>query len=290
MASTPVTVGLDGTRESLAAAHWAAEEAVARGTSLNLLHAWVLLTLERTDPPPEQDPDYWAKRIVATAQKEITARFPDLSVTEELVAEDPRAALLRAAEESRMVVVGSRGLGRFGGFFLGDTGLDIAGRAGAPVVLVRAPSAPPPNTAGGAARVVAALSLHGPCGGLLDFARATADARGLPLSAVHCRPLPPHAHGPGAPSRQARDDAAAQAERDLSRALAPWRARNPAVPLPTEVHLGSPARETVAAVEGAALLVIGRRTPPLPVIPHLGNVAQSCLHHASCPVAVVPHE
>ncbi|MEU5979297.1 universal stress protein [Streptomyces sp. NPDC047315] len=289
MTPDPVTVGLDGTRESLAAAHWAAEEAVGRGTSLILLHAWILLTLERTDPPPEQDPDYWAKRIVATAQSEISARFPRLNVTEELVADDPRTALLRAAEESSVVVLGSRGLGRLGGFFLGDVGLDVAGRAAAPVVLQRSPVAPTPSGAGDA-RVVTALSLRAPCSGLLDFARATAEARGLPLTVVHCRRLPPNALGPGSPSRKARDDVVAQAERELSQALAPWRARHPAVPFTSEVHLGSPAHETVAATEGAALLVIGRRTPPSPVIPHLGNVAQSCLHHARCPVAVVPHE
>ena len=36
----PVVVGLDGSRESLAAADWAAREALRRGLPLRLVHAW----------------------------------------------------------------------------------------------------------------------------------------------------------------------------------------------------------------------------------------------------------
>lgn len=36
----PIVVGLDGSRESVAAADWAAEEALRRGLPLRLVHAW----------------------------------------------------------------------------------------------------------------------------------------------------------------------------------------------------------------------------------------------------------
>jgi len=104
-----VTVGLDGSPESLAAARWAAEEAEKRGLALRLLHAWPLLAPEPADTAAEVDQNYWARRLVHTAQAELRARHPDLTVVGDLVPEDAQEALIRAASESEMLVLGSRG-------------------------------------------------------------------------------------------------------------------------------------------------------------------------------------
>src|SRR2546427_308458 len=114
-----VTVGLDGSPESLAAAHWAAEEAERRKLTLRLLHAWPLLAPEPARVPAEVDQNYWANRIVHNARAELQARHPALSIVGNLVADDAQNALLQAASESEMLVLGSRGLGPVESYFLG---------------------------------------------------------------------------------------------------------------------------------------------------------------------------
>lgn len=292
MEPAPITVGLDGSPESLAAALWAADEADRRGLGLRLLHAWVLLAGEpATGLPPDKDQNYWAKRIVRAAATAVHERHRDLSVTEDLVAEDPETALLKAAESSTMVVLGSRGLERVESFFLGDISLQVAGKAERPVVLVRAQTDRARPLAGtDEGGVVVGVSLHGPCGGVLEFAFEAAAARDVPLGVVHGCPLPVQAYAPWGVDPDVAGEIGKEASEKLSRAVQPWSERNPSVMMTSTVRLGSPARAVLGAAEEADLLVIGRRRHHPAVAPRLGNVAQACVHHARCPVAVVPHD
>ncbi|WP_370656939.1 universal stress protein [Streptomyces sp. NBS 14/10] len=57
-----------------------------------------------------------------------------------------------------------------------------------------------------------------------------------------------------------------------------------------EVRLESPAQAVVRAAGGSGLLMIGRRRHRAALAPRLGPVVQSAVHHARCPVAVIPHE
>lgn len=292
MEPAPITVGLDGSAESLEAALWAADEADRRGLGLRLLHAWVLLAGEpATGLSPDQDQNYWAKRIVRAAATAVRERHRHLSVTEDLVAEGPEAALLNAAVSSTMVVLGSRGLERLESFFLGDISLQVAGRAARPVVLVRASAGRARPLAGtDEGGVVVGVSLHGPCDSVLRFAFETAAARGVPLRVVHGCPLPVQAYAPWGVDPDVAGEISEEAAERLSRAVQPWSERNPGVMMTSTVRLGSPARAVLGAAEGAGLLVVGRRKHHPPVAPRLGNIAQACVHHAQCPVAVVPHD
>ena len=287
-----VTVGLDGSPESLAAAHWAADEADQRKLTLRLVHAWPLLVPEPAHTSAEIDQNYWAKRLMHNAKAEIQARHPGLTVVGNLIADDAQNALLQAASESEMLVLGSRGLTPMESYFLGDISMHVVAHAERPVVLVRAERregrrAPESGTPHG---VVVGLKLNAPCGDVLDYAFTTAAARGVPLRAVHGRSVPLHAYAPWGVDHTVTDEVRQDAQEALSQALLPWREKFPHVVVANTVRLDSPARATVGASESADLLVVGRRKHHPPGAPRLGPVAQAAVHHARCPVAVIAHD
>ncbi|WP_340384028.1 universal stress protein [Streptomyces sp. SS7] len=284
-----VTVGLDGSPESLAAARWAADEAEKRGLALRLLHAWPLLAPEPARVATEVDQNYWAKRLVHTAQAELQAHHPGLTVLGTLVPEDAQVALVRAAADSEMVVLGSRGLESIESYVMGDISMPVVARAERPVVLVRAERAEQPAS-GPPGRVVVALGLRTPGDELLDFAFHSAAARDVPLLAVHGHSVPLHARMPWGADHTVTEEITKEARKQLGRALRPWHEKYPQVEVVDSVRLTSPAKAVLKAAEGAALLVVGRRAHHHGGTPHLGPVAHAALHHGRCPVAVVPHD
>lgn len=80
------------------------------------------------------------------------------------------------------------------------------------------------------------------------------------------------------------------AQKHLGQALRPWREKFPGVEVADSIALESPAKAVVGAAAGAGLLVVGRRKHRPVLAPRLGPVAQAAIHHARCPVAVVPHD
>ncbi|MFE7300101.1 universal stress protein [Streptomyces sp. NPDC057579] len=285
-----VTVGLDGSAESRAAARWAAEEAARRRLTLRLLHAWPMLAPEAVGTPPEVDQNYWAKLIVHDVHAEVADLYPDLPVAEDLVASDAEAALLDASTRSRLLVLGSRGFSHAACFFLGDTSMTIVAMAERPVALVRAGTRSSPVPPRGAGAVVVGISLHGNCDDLLEFAFEAAALHDAPLHAVHGRSLPVEAYVPWAAGPDARETITADIRQRLEQVLRPWRDKFSGVRVIDNVVLASPARAVVEAASAAELLVIGRRRQHRPLAPRLGNVAHAAAHHASCPVVIVPHD
>lgn len=286
-----VTVGLDGSPESLAAARWAADEAAERGIALRLLHAWPHLVPEPTRVPAESDQNAWARHLLRSTRTELQQRHPNLSVVEALVADDAQNALLQAASDagSEMVVLGSRGLEPVESYFVGDVSMPVVVRSVRPVVLVRARGAeqePPSRTP--FPGVIVALKLSGSSDDLLDFAFRTAAARGVGLLAIHGKRVPLPADVPLA--ADADEPMTQEPRNELDAALRPWREKYPRVSATGSVRLTGPAEAVVRAAEGAVLLVVGRRRHHLGAAPRLGPVAQAAVHHGRCPVAVVPHD
>ncbi|WP_069630364.1 universal stress protein, partial [Streptomyces niveus] len=204
-------------------------------------------------------------------------------------AEDPVDALLSAAAESELLVLGSRDMAPMASYFLGDIGLHVMARAQAPTVFVRAREDPAPADDEGDLTV--ALSLRGPCDELLEFAFTGAARSGVTLRAVHARNLPAAAYTRGGTVADPylRGEVIGHAQRELAAMLRPWREKFPDVRVVDTVWAESPAKAVIRGAVGAALLVVGRRQKGPRVSPPVGNVLAAAVHHTPCPVAIVPH-
>ncbi|MEV6316505.1 universal stress protein [Streptomyces sp. NPDC051776] len=283
-----VTVGLDGSSESLDAARWAADEAARRRYTLRLMHAWVLLAEDENHAPSKNEQNYWAERIVHDAHAEVRRRNPDLPVIEELVAGQAVPSLMRALSGSEMLVLGSRGMGTIESFLLGDTSLGIVARANRPVALVRRGLGMVERPGSEPGRVVVGLELGHSTDTLLDFALSDAAARGVPLEVVNAygHGIHRHRNGNGNAARRLGKDM----QKRLDDAIEPWREKFSGVDVIDTVRHESPAKAMVHAAQGADLLVVGRRLHRAPMAARIGNVAHAALHHAPCPVAIVPYD
>ncbi|AQT75528.1 universal stress protein [Streptomyces sp. fd1-xmd] len=285
-----ITVGVDGSQESLAAADWAAREAGIRKATLRIVHAWLWHPL---DVPLVQDEEAQAKSadaLLRQAETYVTGRYPDLTVTAEVVHDTAVAALLREAERSDVLVLGSRGHGALLGFLLGSYGQQVIASATRPVVSVRLRDEGTLPAEGGEV-VVGQQGTPEDCAAVLGFAFEAAAARGAAVRAVRAWSLPP-VYSYGAGSMRLIDEAGGLEpfeKKALAQALAPWRARYPDVPVVEHVEIGSGGQVLLSAASHAQLLVVGRRARHTPVGTRIGSVAHAALHHARCPVAVVPH-
>ncbi|MFJ2865714.1 universal stress protein [Kitasatospora sp. NPDC087314] len=283
-----VLVGVDGSPQSTAAAHWAAEEALLRGAPLRLVHAWPWLTDGVASFAEPDDLPAAAQRVLGAAADEIRERHPGLVVHTDAVLDAPVDGLLSAAADAALLVLGSRGLGGFTGLLLGSVGMAAAARSAVPVVVVREPGAVG-GAGDGGPEVLVGVDAHAPEEEVLAFAFQEAALRGARLRAVHGWDLPPvFGYAGGAVPAGEIAQLEALETKLLSLALAGQRERHPDTVVVEDVRLGA-ARGLVEASAGAALVVVGRRHRSVEFGPRLGRVAHAVLHHAQAPVAVVPH-
>ncbi|WP_405486501.1 universal stress protein [Streptomyces sp. NBC_00096] len=286
-----VTVGVDGTPQSLSAARWAAREAALRQAPLRIVHAedWSSGTLI-----PELDPgtrDRWADEVLASATDELKRAYPRLEISTRRLSGRPSTALAAEAESAGLLVLGSRGLGSVVGFIVGSVSLSTLTATETPVVLVRAEEDGGENGAGTPyGEIVVGVDIHQACDRVLAFAFEEASRRDCALRAVHGWKLPPASgYSPVLNPSVARevDRTVAQMLDDM---LMPWRLKFPDVRLEEKTFIGSAGRELVQATTGADLVVIGRRIRRSPMGTHLGPIAHAVLHHTAAPVAVLAHD
>ncbi|MGH4032057.1 universal stress protein [Actinomycetota bacterium Odt1-20B] len=303
----PVVAGVDESPESLVAAEWAAREALLRERPLRLVHAWNWSPHPSADLPLAVTAVGGGQRVRAQAALDAArarahAASPTVPLTAELREGSAATVLLGAAEAAEVLVLGSRGLGAVRGAVVGSVALGVAGAASVPVVLVRAgtPRGSAPGTghedratSPGPARpdVVLGLDLADPSDEVLEFAFGAAELRGTRLAVVSAWRSPARfTKGSGMPVFAEGPPREGEAHDFQEAVLRSWRDKYPHVEIVVTVVEGRAATPLLAAAEEASLVVVGRHVHEghRPAH-HNGPVAHAVMHHARCPVAVVPH-
>ncbi|MGH3727275.1 MAG: universal stress protein [Micromonosporaceae bacterium] len=283
-----VVVGTDGSEAAIEAIVWAGHEAALRHLPLRVVHGFMWpqvlapiggsAYLQAGEGLREA-----AAAILAEGAAAARAAEPDIDVDTSLVEDSGPVALLTSSRDAALVVVGSRGLGGFGGLVIGSTAVQLAMYASCPVVVVRGDQQP------GASRpVVVGVDASEHSIAALGFGYDEAAVRGAPLHAVHAWNAPVSI-GPGDMLPPVYDEEVVQQEetRLLSELLAGWSEKYPDVVVNRQVVRGRPRHALVEASKDAQLLVVGARGVGGFRGLLFGSVSQAMLHHAHCPVAVV---
>ena len=138
-----IVVGVDGSKGSQLALDWAVNEARLRGAQLCVLHAWHEpyvsgYPLAPTPAAPLIFEDA-AHQVLDEMVDSIDASGLAAPIEKKLVQSGAATALLLAAENADVVVVGARGLGGFMGLMLGSVSVQVTHHASCPVVVVPEP-------------------------------------------------------------------------------------------------------------------------------------------------------
>jgi nucleotide-binding universal stress UspA family protein len=282
-----IVVGTDGSDHSLRAVEWAAEEAARRGVRLRIVHAVAPWLYDTSVDPRLVAVRKWlltsGEEVVDAAVAAVRSRVPGVDAGGEAVPGGAAKALLEEARKASMIVLGGHGVGVVAGVLLGSTALQVVAHTTVPTVVVRHRDP--------VVRQEILVGVDGSETGdaALAFAFEEAALRRVRLRAIHVWSEPGGA-GPGEMMPLVYDPEIVTDEqnRRLDGSIAAWREKYPDVEVVPEVVHGRPVRILGGASARADLLVVGTRGRGGFAGLVLGSVSHGLLHHAQCPLAVVP--
>jgi nucleotide-binding universal stress UspA family protein len=286
--TAPVVVGVDGSACSLDAVALAAREAVLRHRPLHVVYAffWPFLGVP-LGPSPLGPPEGGllgdTQRIVQEAVDRARQAEPSVAVTGAAITGAAAEVLIDQSRSAALVVVGDRGLGGFTGLLLGSVAVQLAAHTACPVLVARGR----PNPTGDVLVGVDGSPAAEPAIGLA-FEEAT--LRGVRLTALHAW-THPVSTGPGdmLPLVYDVEDAEAEEARVLAEALTGWRDKYPDLVVRRELRRAHIRSALLDETTRSQLVVVGSRGRGGFTGLLLGSVSQAMLHHADCPVMIVPH-
>ncbi|MCA1780901.1 MAG: universal stress protein [Dermatophilaceae bacterium] len=133
-----IVVGVDGSDESEAALEWAVEDARRRGARLRVVtgfdYPWTFIFVPAKD---EFDYERDAQAMLDRTLEKYRETHADIEFEMRLVPRKPALALVEAARDADLLVVGGHGHGRLQGMHLGSVATYCVHHAPCPVLVHR---------------------------------------------------------------------------------------------------------------------------------------------------------
>ena len=143
--SAPIVIGFDGSdfaQEALRKGLWLASKV---GAPVRIVRAWTISNAPRPGTwapgyvPPVED---FADAVLAQVKSQTArglAEYPGVAVTFAVPHGAAGRELLKASQDARIIVVGTRGLGGFSGLLLGSVSDQVVEHAHCDVLVTRRP-------------------------------------------------------------------------------------------------------------------------------------------------------
>jgi nucleotide-binding universal stress UspA family protein len=283
----PIVVGVDGSDGAARAVTWAAAQAVRTGAALRLIGAWqppvatsyATLSAPYLDPTPFEDAAKTAvRRAEAQVREDIGDRAPPVAGA--AVVGSAAEVLLDEARRASLLVVGTRGRGGLASALLGSVSATCSHHTPVPLAVI-GPDAPDPGTRD------LVVGFDGSAGARAALRWAARDARstGTKLRVVHGWTTAIGEPFGVLPDGSLVGDPTPDIERGVAEALSDV---TDGPPVTVEVVPLPGARALLRSAVGEGALVVGSRGHGGFVGLLLGSVSQACLHHAPCPLIIVP--
>ncbi|WP_330300679.1 universal stress protein [Streptomyces sp. NBC_00503] len=278
-----VIVGVDGSEPARQAALWAAAEATRRERPLHIVYGAdtdgraLYVSVESIERVREA-----GRELLHASAAAVTEQFPGLRVNTEFSRSAPVPSLHRSAGLYGTIVVGNRGMGGFSSLMLGSVGLKVAAGAKTPVIIVRGID----NGAETGTVLAAVRDEHD-----LESARYAAreaELRKGSLRLLHVWNIL-QSVGNVVTLLDDVDQIAGEHVHHLKAVADQVREEFPDLALQVDAEKSvSVAGVLVEASRHADLLVMGGRRSPSYLGPTLGRATHSLIHHAHCPVQLIP--
>jgi nucleotide-binding universal stress UspA family protein len=139
-----IVVGVDGSKSARAALSWALAEARLRDRSVRIVSAWQIAPVAYGAPvyvPPVEDGlesfERAADEAIEQSLAALDGQADGIRIERRVVEGPPDEALVEAAQDAELLVVGTRGHGELISLLLGSVSHQAAKHASCPVVIVR---------------------------------------------------------------------------------------------------------------------------------------------------------
>jgi nucleotide-binding universal stress UspA family protein len=279
-----IIVGVDESPGAADALRWAVREARIRSSELTAVMAWGFLDQHHL-VGEKFSPDYGNDAAAKTLHELVLLADPNDAdrIDERVVCDLPARALISASVGAEMLVVGARGLGGFRGVLLGSVSQQCAHHATIPVAVIRGV-----DKTGSANHIVVGIDGSTGARRALDWALDEARRRHATVTVVHA--WQSAVTGAMEFAAPVIDDETLRtaAEKAVADALAAANTDGLPRPVETIISKAAAAPAILDAAADASLVVIGTRGLGGFYGLLIGSVSQHVLHHAECPVVVVP--